>query len=341
MHDAFRIRPVLLAGLLLLLSLLVIVPTPTMAQERVVLYSGRGKSLVQPLLETFTRQTGVEVDLIDQDTAPLAMRLIEEGRRTQADVFWAQDAGALGALVDAQRLAKLPDDVLKSVDETYRSPTGRWVATSARARTLAYSKERVEAEALPASVFDLTDAKYKGKVGWAPGNASFQSFITAMIQEHGRERTLKWLRAMKANDARAYPKNSAIIEGIAAGEVDLGLPNHYYLLRYLATDADYPVAQTLFEKGDVGNLVNVAGVGVVEGTKHQEAALKLVRFLLGEEAQTYFANDTYEYPVIERVKPKASLPSRETLNEKAPEVSLEGLDDLQGTLELMREAGVL
>ena len=322
-----------------LLSLLMV--APSLAAERVVLYSGRAKSLVQPLLEKFTKTTGVEVDLIDQDTAPLAMRLIEEGRRTPADVFWAQDAGALGALVDADRLAKLPEDVLAQVGERFRSPDGRWVATSGRARTLAYSTQRVKGADLPGSVFDLTDAKYRGRVGWAPSNASFQSFVTAMIQQHGIEKTEAWLRAMKENGTKVYPKNSAIIEAIAAGDVDFGLPNHYYLLRYLAKDDDYPVAQAQFEKGDVGNLVNVAGVGIVEGARNRDAALKLVNFLLSEEAQTYFANETYEYPVIEDVKPREGLWPLETLGDNAPEVSLEGLHNLNRTLELLRKVGLL
>lgn len=308
--------------------------------EELVLYSGRSKSLVEPIVQKFSQETGIQLAVKYGNTAQIAVALQEEGERTQADVFWSQDAGALGAMVSAGLFAPLDATLLERVPAEYRGAEGLWVATSGRARTLAYSTVRVSTDQLPKSVLDLTDAKYKGKVGWAPTNASFQSFVTALRKSHGEDAARAWLKGMMDNGAVAYPKNTAIIEAIAAGEVDYGLPNHYYLMRFVGEDPDYPVAQTPFEPGDIGNLVNVAGVGVLKTSKHSEAANKFTAYLLSESAQQFFVDDTYEYPVIEGVAANPGLTPLESLRGGAPAVDLGSLEDLQGTLDLLAEVGL-
>jgi iron(III) transport system substrate-binding protein len=307
----------------------------------IVVYSGRSQSLVAPVVQLFERESGIRVQVKYGNTAQLALALQEEGEATQADVFWAQDAGALGAVAEAGLFASLPADVAPSVPAIFRHGGGKWVATSGRARVLAYSSERAQVDALPRSVHDLTGERYRGRVGWAPANASFQSFVTALRAMEGEAAAEAWLRAMQENGAKAYDKNTAIIEAIVAGEVDFGLPNHYYLLRYKKADARYPVEQTFFAPGDAGNLVNVAGVGVLAVSKHPEAAQRFVRFLLSPAAQQYFASDVMEYPVTESVVPSASLVPRDSLERLAPAVDLNALDDLEGTLALLRKVGLL
>lgn len=310
------------------------------AAEELVLYSGRSKSLVEPIVQRFTEETGIEVRVKYGKTAQLSVALLEEGDRSPADVFWAQDAGALGALVNASMFTMIDGHTLELVHEGYRGTDGQWVATSGRARVLAYSSDRVPGDDLPASVFDLTDSKYHGKVGWAPANASFQAFVTAMRKAHGDDKARAWLEAMIKNQAQAYPKNTAIIQGIAAGEIDYGLPNHYYLLRFKATDSHYPVEQTGFTAGDVGNLVNIAGAGVLKTSQHQDAAQKFVSYLLSAGSQQFFASNTYEYPVVADVAPDAQLRPLSDLRDGAPQVDLESLEDLQGTLDLLAEVGL-
>ncbi len=308
--------------------------------EELVLYSGRSKSLVEPIVQQFTQETGIQVQVKYGKTAQLSVALLEEGDRSPADVFWSQDAGALGALVNAGMFAPVDEKTLELVPEVYRGADGEWVATSGRARVLAYSSARLSGDDLPASVFDLTDSKYHGKVGWAPANASFQSFVTAMRKTHGDDKTRAWLEAMIQNQAQVYPKNTAIIQGIAAGEIDLGLPNHYYLLRFKTADSAYPVEQTGFTAGDIGNLVNVAGAGVLKTSKHHEAAQAFVAYLLSSKAQQFFASDTFEYPVVADVIPSPKLQPLDQLREGAPQVDLESLEDLQGTLNLLAEVGL-
>jgi iron(III) transport system substrate-binding protein len=329
------------AGLLVLASA---TPMPVHAAgEKLVVYSGRSKSLVAPIFDLFEKQTGIQVDIKYGKTPELALTLREEGARSPADVFWSQDAGALGAVQKAGLLAELPADLVASVPPAFRHSGGMWIAVSGRARVLAYSSERVKPETLPKSIFDLTDPRFKGKVGWAPGNASFQAFVTAMRKVHGDDKTRAWLTAMKANAPHSFASNAPIIQAIAAGEIDYGLPNHYYLLGFKkAEGATVPVDQAFFAPGDVGNLVNVAGVGVLATAKHREAAEKFVRFLLSPIVQQYFSSDTLEYPVIaDGIIGNPALVSTDELKKLAPAVTLDDLDDQEATLALLRSIGLL
>ena len=309
--------------------------------ETITLYSGRSKSLVDPIIQQFTKDTGIEVKVSYANTAQLASKLKIEGEKSPASLFWAQDAGALGSVSKDGLFAKLPKSVLEKVPTTFRHKDGHWIATSGRARVLAYSPERVMKENLPNSVFDLTQPAWQGKVGWAPLNASFQAFVTALRAQVGEERTEKWLRDMKANGAKKYPKNTAIIEALAAGEIDLGLPNHYYLFRKKKSDSKYPVDQTFFKAKDVGNLVNVAGIGILKTSDQKETAQKFIDYLLSAKAQQYFVSEVFEYPVIEGVIPNANLLPLDELLKIVPKFDLNEMDDLEGTVKLLRRVGIM
>lgn len=309
--------------------------------EDLVIYSGRSKGLVEPLVERFQEETGLRAGVRYGDTAQLAVALIEEGGRSSADVFWAQDGGALAALEQEGLFEPLPQELVDRVMPLYRGETGTWIATSGRARTLAYSSERVDTAALPASIFDLTADEYEGRVGWAPTNGSFQAHVTALRELVGDDSTRAWLEAMQANNPKSYPRNAAIVQAIADGEIDFGLPNHYYLLRFKDDDAAFPVEQTFFADGDAGNLINVAGVGILQSSERKDAALQFVEFLLSEGAQEYFGSETKEYPVLDGIATDEALPQRDRLNELRPAVEFTELGDLQSTLQLMREAGIL
>ena len=303
------------------------------ADGPLVIYAGRKLTLVEPILERFTADTGIEVEVRDGGTAELALALTEEGESSPADVFWAQDAGALGLVAGAGLLAPLPDSLTGLVDARFRGDSARWVALSGRARVLAYSPARADTAALPASVLDLADARYRGRVVWAPTNASFQSFVTAMRETAGEDATRAWLEAMQANGTQAVSNNVAILDAIAAGEADFGLPNHYYLLQRLAEQPGFPVAQAGFAAGDVGNLVNVAGAGILASSRRPNAAARLLAYLLSETGQTYFREETAEYAV-------AGPDALSDLG-AAPELGLDRLADLDGTLRLLREVGLL
>lgn len=308
------------------------------ADGPLTVYSGRSESLVGPVLEGFTEATGIEVKTKYADTAELAAILLEEGDRSPADIYFAQDAGALGAVADAGLLATLPDDQLAKVPAIYSDADGAWVGVSGRARTVAHTTTG-EVE-VPVSILDFTDPSWAGRIGWAPANGSFQAFVTALRVIEGEDAARAWLEGILANDPVPYPSNTTAVEGVAAGEVDVAFVNHYYLLRLLAEHGDdYPVAQSFFGGGDPGSLVNVAGVGQLATTDQPEAAAALIDYLLDSEAQTYFSGSTFEFPLIEGVAADPRLPAIESV--EAPQVDLSALADLQGTVELLRAVGAI
>lgn len=301
------------------------------------IYSGRGESLVGPLIERFEAVSGIRVRVRYAGTPELASAILEEGDRSRADVFYSQDAGALAALAEGGALRRLPDDIIANVPEELADSSRRWVATSGRARVLIVSTER--APNPPGSVFDLVDEEWRGRVGWAPTNASFQAFITAMRQIHGEDETEEWLRGMLANDVVEYPRNSPIVQAVGDGEIDVGLVNHYYLFRFLADDPEFPADNHFTDPGVAGGLVNVAGVAVLRSSRNAENALAFIRFLLSEEGQTFFRDQTSEYPVTSEIEARPELVPLSLLN--PPSLALTSLSDLEGTLELLRDAGVL
>ncbi|MCY4571030.1 MAG: iron ABC transporter substrate-binding protein [Candidatus Poribacteria bacterium] len=313
----------------------------TVHAETLTIYSGRSKSLVEPIIKQFEEKSGIQVEVSYGGTTQLAAALLTEGDKSPAALFWAQDAGALGAISKKAMFEKLSESILTQVPSGFRDAEGFWVATSGRARVLAYSPERVKMEELPKSIFDLTQPMWKGRVGWAPTNASFQAFVTSLRVQVGEEKTAEWLKGMNANGAKKYAKNTPIIEALAAGEIDVGLPNHYYLLRFKSKDSNFPVEQTFFKANDPGNLVNVAGIGLLKSSKNKEAALKFVEFLLSSKAQQYFTGDVFEYPAIEGVTPHANLIPLSELLQLAPTFNLNDMDDLDGTVKLLRDAEIL
>ena len=324
------------------LSLLLAIGTVSATDTReLVVYSGRSKGLVHPIIKQFEKETGITVKVRYGNTAQLAVALLEEGEKSPADLFWAQDAGALGAVSKQGLFQKLPESILSKIPSKFRNVEGTWTATSGRARVLAYAPERVKAEELPSSIFDLTDQKWKDRVGWAPQNASFQAFVTAMRVIKGEEKAEEWLRGMKANGAKSYPKNTPIIRGLAAGEIDLGLPNHYYLMRFKKSDSGFPVEQTFFASGDAGNLVNIAGIGIVKSSTHADEVNSFVEYLLSPKVQQFFISEVFEYPVTDAVIPSEKLLPLDELLKLTPAINLEKLDDLEGTLKLLRETDIL
>jgi iron(III) transport system substrate-binding protein len=318
-------------------------PTPWASPVggEMVVYSGRNEALVGPLLEEMKTDIGVDISVRYGNTAELAATILEEGKNSPADVYFAQDAGALGALAKAGVLAPLPEDLLEKVDQRFRSKDGLWIGTSARARVLAYNTENVDPATLPTSVEELTDPKWSGKLGWAPPNASFQAFITAFRILKGEDAARAWLEGMMANKMTAFDNNADALRAVARGELQAALVNHYYKYEVTREEGhDIPVENHYFDPGDVGSLVNVAGVAILKTADHTEQSDAFVRFLLDVEAQEYFAEQTAEYPVADGVKPFFDdLPPLDQIH--GPDIDLNDLDDLEGTLELLTDLGLI
>ncbi|MGB3754952.1 MAG: iron ABC transporter substrate-binding protein, partial [Rivularia sp. (in: cyanobacteria)] len=306
--------------------------------KSLIVYSGRNKKLVSPLLEQASKDLNLDIKVRYGNTSELAIALLEEGDNSKADVFLGQDAGALGALEQKQRTQPIASEILEEVDSRFRSPTGNWIGVSGRARVVDYNTKLVKVNELPKDVWELTKPEWRGKVAWAPTNGSFQSFVTGMRIIEGEEKTLEWLKAMKANDVKKYGNNTSIVKALGRGEVELGLVNHYYLPRFTKDDANFPVAHH-FTNGDAGAMVNVAGLAILKTTDQPEDAQAFIKYMVSPPAQKYFASETNEYPLAKGVEADKSLVPLDKLN--PPNIDLSKLDSLDETLKLLEKAGVV
>lgn len=310
-------------------------------EQSLTIYSGRSQSLVNPLLEQFAEDSGIQVRVKYDSSTNIASLISEEGEGTVADVVFMQSPGSLGSLSESGFLATLPDDLLSRVDSRFRSPRGEWVGTSGRARTVIYNTEAIDPERdLPTSILDFTDPKWEGRIGWPPLNGSFQAFVTSLRVQLGEAAAREWLEGIKANNPREYPNNLTTVSAAARGEIDVGFVNHYYLQRFLDEHGEgFGARNHYLGGGDPGALVLVAGAGILDSSENSEAAEEFIDYLLSEAAQRYFADETNEYPLTAGVEPSGELPSLDSLD--PPDVDLGSLSDLQGTLDLLRDTGVL
>jgi len=306
---------------------------------RLVVYSGRGSVLVQPLFDRFTAKTGIQLDLRYADgTEALARRLVAEGSDTSADVFFAQDSGYLGSLAKANLLRELPESVVSRVSADYRGEGKRWVGVSGRARVLVYSPERVPGDQLPKTLFELADPRFKGRLGWAPSNASFQAHVSALRALWGEAKTKDWLSQMQALEPVVYPKNSPQVKAVSRGEIDIGWVNHYYLHKLRKADPSLKAANHSFPtRGDAGNVMMLSGVGITRASGHVKQAEQLVAFLLEEASQNYFAQEVFEHPTVAGVAGHKDVPS---LRGVVAEVDQEALTDVGTTLSMLRALGI-
>jgi iron(III) transport system substrate-binding protein len=320
-------------------------PSPATGGKLLV-YSGRQEGLVGPVISAFEQATGIDVDVRYGDTAQLAAQLIEEGDRTDADVFFSQDGGALGALDDRGRLEAIPQNVLDKVPAEFRADNGHWIGTSGRSRVIVYDPKQLTEDQVPNSVLDLTDPKWKGKIGIAPTNASFQSFVTGLRVLKGDDAARDWLKGLKANDPEIYPNNIAVLNAAEDSIISVGLINHYYWFEQVAEEGldKVPARLKFLKNGDPGALVNVAGAGVLKGSDQAANAQRFVEFLVGEQAQKEFSEHLKEYPLVAGVplpSARAGEPTLPPLSElDPPDIDLSDLDTLEQTLAMLEEVGL-
>lgn len=316
-----------------------VTPEPTPAAEPagpVVVYSGRGESLVGTLFERMESELGIDVEVRYGDTPELVTLMLTEGAESPADIIFAQDSGHLGALANRDMLAALDADLLSQADARFQDAGGRWVGTSGRARVLVYNTN-LPAEELPQSLKDLADPKWKGKIGWAPSNGSFQAHVSALRHIWGEDETKAWLQAVAANEPIVYPKNSPQVEAAADGAIQVGWVNHYYLHRKMTegyTAANYSFAAD----GDAGNVLMLAGMAIREGSERTDDAGKVIGWMLSETAQNAFAQENFEYPTRPGVATHDDVPPIDTL--KLATVEQAWLADLGPTRAMLQELGL-
>lgn len=288
---------------------------PALASSEVNIYSARKEDLIQPLLDDFSRQTGVTVNLVTGKEEALLQRLQSEGVNTPADVLLTSDAGRLAAARQAGVLQAVKSDALdKAIPALYRDPAGYWYGLSLRARPIIYARDRVKSADL-STYDDLADPKWKGRVCARSSDSVYnQSLVAGMIAHHGEAQAETWARGLVANFARP-PKGGDRdqIKAVAAGECDVTLANTYYLGGMINSHDEaekqaaanvavfWPNAKT------TGVHVNVSGAGVTAHARNHDNAVKLLEFLAGDAAQRWYAETNNEYPVNPAIPPSATL----------------------------------
>ena len=305
-----------------------------------VIYSGRSETLVSPIIEQFEEVTGINVAVKYGSTGEIAATILEEGQNSPADVFFAQDPGGLGEVANAGMFETLPTSITEKVPTWARSPESQWVGISGRARVVVYNTENLTEEQIPTSMEDFTKPEWKSRIGWAPTNGSFQAMVTAMRVVWGEDKTREWLLGVQANEPKVYPKNTPTVAAAAAGEVDVGFVNHYYLHRFLAEEGEeFRARNHHVSGGGPGSIVLVAGGGILKTAENKDNAERFFKFMLSRVAQQYFAGQTYEYPLVDGVKTNRILTPLEEINN--PDIDMASLDDLAGTQILLRDLGIL
>ena len=306
--------------------------------NELTIYSGRSEEFIAPFFAEWEQQTGITLNIRYGDSAELAAQILEEGSNSPADLFLSQDAGSLGAVSEAGLFTQLSDQIAAAIPATYVAANRNWVGVTGRARVFAYAPDRVKV--LPQSVTDLTKPEYKNQIGIAPTNASFQAFLTALIENKGAAFAKNWLKALQANGIKIYAKNSAIVEAIDKGEISIGLVNHYYIWEVSeGFGRAINVKNGFFAPGDLGNLINVSGAGVLASSKKIAAAEDLVNFLTSAASQAKFVSDTHEYSLIPGAAAPTDVPALDQIG--APTVDLASLKNIQQTQDLLIEVGLL
>jgi len=274
-------------------------------------------------------------------SSSLAQTIVEEvgAGAPQADVFWSIDASSLGFVADNDAYESLPADAVDPVPEPFRGADNAWVGVAGRARSVPYNTEQLSGSDIPDAVqeFPATDA-LQGSMGWAPTYGAFKSFVTAMRLLRGADATREWLVSMRESGIERYPNEYVVSQQVADGTLAAGFANHYYAMRVRNQRPDAPI-DLAFTAGDAGALVNVAGALQIAGTEKDDLVANFVRHLLSAEAQEFFTTVSFAYPMIPGVQPVGGLPTIDELD--PPDIDLAALSDLEPTLELMREAGVL
>ncbi len=274
------------------------------------LYSARHYNTDEKLYSTFTERTGIKINRIDDDADKLLQRMQAEGDKSPADVFITVDAGRIERARQLGLLQPIKSDVLeKAIPAHLRDPYGSWYGFSKRARVVVYAKDRVKPGDL--STYEaLTDAKWKGRIAIRSStNIYNQSLTGAMLAAHGPDKTLAWAKGLVANFARP-PKGGDRdqIAAVAAGEADIAISNTYYLAHMLTSRkpeekaAAQKVAVFFPNQGDRGTHVNISGGGVAKNAPNKANAIKFLEYLVSPEAQAYFAEGNYEYPVVADAK---------------------------------------
>src|SRR5256884_3310720 len=294
----FNFRMTVLAGILLAGVAGLLPALPADAADRLVIYSGRKEKAIKPVVDAFTKQTGVLVDLKVGKTSGLANEIRMEKARPRGDLYISTESGIMEILSKEGLLEPYQSAATKAVPEDFRSATGTWTGISGRARIILYNANLVPEKAAPRSIFELTNPRWKGKLAIAgTRERTTLAWATALVALKGETFTRDFLKGLHANDLKILTDNTEVWQGVGRGEFAIGLTNspNYYLAR----KAHYPVGVVYPDQhdGEVGTLLNLNAIALVKGAQHPDAAKRFIDFVLSPAAQRILIDRGYEIPL--------------------------------------------
>ncbi len=306
----------------------------------ITIYSSRNEQLIKPLLDRYTEETGVNIELVTDKNGPLMARLQAEGKNTPADMLLTVDAGNLWQAAQQGLLQPVASEILEAnVPAKYRDPEGLWTGLSLRARTIMYDPSKVTPDQL-STYADLADPKWKGKLCLRTSNSVYnQSLVASMIENLGEEKTEAVIRGWVANLATdVFSDDTSMLKAIAAGQCEVGLSNSYYYGRLLDEQPNFPVKLFWANQGTTGTHVNISGAGVVASSDNADGTLKLIEWLSSDKAQGLYASSDKEFPVKEGVDESEMLRSWGEF--KKDDINVQKFGELQTqAIQMMDKAG--
>jgi len=282
-------------------------PDPTSFSEngntlsgKLIVYSGRSEPLIQPVIAAFqAKYPQLEVLVKSGSNSQMANTLLEEKANPQADVFITTEVFTAHALSREGIFQSYEPAGYQNLPDAYKAEDASWVGLTQRMRVIMYNKDLVSQDELPASMFDLTDPKWKGQIAAAGStNASMQAQIASMIQLVGQEQTEAWLKGLMENEVTFFGGHSDVRKAVGAGEFKLGLVNHYYYYLQLAEGSNIGIIYPDQATGEMGIIANATTVAIIQGSNNPDAAKAFLDFLVSADGQKIFAEGNFEYPLL-------------------------------------------
>ncbi len=322
--------------------LLLAAPKAAEAKTVLTLYNGQHPQVVQMLTKAFTAETGIAVRVHSGEGPEIANQILREGKSSPADVVFVENSPELTLLDEHHLLAPVPGATLARVPRRDSAPKGNWLGVLARQNVLTWNPSLVHRQDLPKTLLALAEPAWKGKVAIAPSDADFLPLVGAVIHVDGKAKALAWLEGLKRN-AKIYQDDESVVAAVNRGSVATGIINNYYWAR-LRTElgaARTPSRIAHFAPGDVGNLINVSGAGVLESSRHKQEAQRFLAFLVSRQAQEMLAKSSvdYEYPLRPGVAPNQLLAPMDSLH--PPAIAPAQIGDDRAAARLLQQAGLI
>jgi iron(III) transport system substrate-binding protein len=310
------------------------------AATTLTLYNAQHEDLVTAMVNGFTQETGIKVNVRSGKDFELANQIVQEGSASPADVFITENSPAMQVVQDKGLFAPVDQATIDQLPARFVPSTRDWVGVAARATVLVYNPKLLPAEKLPRSIMDVSGAEWKDRIGIAPTGADFQAIVSAVVAIKGNDAAADWLRGLKAN-SRVYNGNGAVMRAVNGGDVPAGVIYHYYWYKDRAESGANSANTELyfFPNQDPGGFVSVSGLGALKSSQHPREAQKLLQYMTGPSGQKILADSTaLEYtvnpsvPANPRLKPlsELSIPDIDTAKLNGPQV-----------IQLMQQAGLL